>query len=83
MDDELPIVIYIILIADVENLFTELSMVEDFVEMDPAIESEKRFLTNLRVAGEYISKEWMVTAAATTTTTTNTNAGIGNGSTPV
>jgi len=25
MDDELPIVIYIILMADVENLFTELS----------------------------------------------------------
>jgi len=74
MDDELPIVIYIILMADVENLFTELSIVEDFVEMDPAIESEKRFLTNIRVAGEYISKEWMVT-------TTNTNTGIGG--TPV
>jgi len=74
MDDELPIVIYIILMADVENLFTELSIVEDFVEMDPAIESEKRFLTNIRVAGEYISKEWMVTI-------TNTNTGIGG--TPV
>jgi len=31
--------------------------------MDPAIENEKRFLTNIRVAGEYISKEWMVETA--------------------
>jgi hypothetical protein len=33
--------------------------------MDPAIENEKRFLTNIRVAGEYISKEWMVETTAT------------------
>jgi len=31
MDDELPIVIYIILMCNVKHLFTELFLLEDFI----------------------------------------------------
>lgn len=40
MDDELPIVIYIILYSNIPNIFAELSMIEDFISMDPTIETE-------------------------------------------
>jgi hypothetical protein len=49
MDHELPVVIYIILMSKVDNLLSELSIVEDFINLDPSIESEKRLLTNLKV----------------------------------
>ncbi len=40
MDDELPIVIYIIFKADVPNIYSELSYVEDFVKFDVSVENE-------------------------------------------
>ena len=49
MDDELPVVIFIILNSNIKNLFAEISLVEDFINLDPSIESEKKLLTNIRV----------------------------------
>ncbi|EAR86736.2 vacuolar sorting protein 9, VPS9 domain protein (macronuclear) [Tetrahymena thermophila SB210] len=60
MDDELPILIYIILMCNINNLFTELQIVEDFINLDPSIEAEQRFLLNIRMAGKYISDEWVI-----------------------
>jgi len=60
MDDELPIIIYIIVHAQVPDLEAELAFVEDFINLDPTLESEKRLMTNLRVSVQYIVKEWQV-----------------------
>ncbi|KAL4467787.1 hypothetical protein ABPG74_013122 [Tetrahymena malaccensis] len=60
MDDELPILIYIILMCNINNLFTELQIVDDFINLDPSIEAEQRFLLNIRMAGKYISDEWAI-----------------------
>lgn len=49
MDDELPVNIFIVLMCNIKNIFAEFSFVEDFINLDPTIESEKRLITNLRV----------------------------------
>jgi hypothetical protein len=49
MDDELPVVIYILLNSKIPNLFTEISIIDEFVHLDPSIETEKRLITNLKV----------------------------------
>ena len=49
MDDELPIIIYIILYARIPNIEAEFAFIEDFINLDPTLESEKRLMTNLRV----------------------------------
>ena len=49
MDEELPIMIYILLHANLENASAEFNFVDDYVQFDPALESEKRLMTNLRV----------------------------------
>ncbi len=49
MDEELPIMIYILLHAKMENAAAELNFVDDYVQFDPTLESEKRLMTNLRV----------------------------------
>lgn len=40
MDDELPIVIYIVLMCNIPHVYAELSFVEDFVKLDVNIENE-------------------------------------------
>ena len=49
MDDELPVLIYVILFTGIPNVFTELQIIEDYVSMDSTYEAELRFITNLRV----------------------------------
>ena len=49
MDEELPILIYVVLHCNVANIAAELSYVDDFVQLDPALESEKRLMTNIKV----------------------------------
>jgi len=59
MDEELPIMIYILLHARLENAAAELNFVDDYVQFDPTLESEKRLMTNLRVSIQYIADEWI------------------------
>lgn len=59
MDEELPIMIYILLHAKMENAAAELNFVDDYVQFDPTLESEKRLMTNLRVSIQYIADEWL------------------------
>ncbi len=49
MDDELPIIMFILLNSKIENLPSELHLVEDFVSLDPSLESDKRLMTNFTV----------------------------------
>lgn len=58
MDEELPIMIYILLHSQIENISAEFSFVDDYVQFDPALESEKRLMTNLQVSLQYIADEW-------------------------
>lgn len=50
MDEELPILIYILLHSKLENMVAEFNFVDDYVQFDPTLESEKRLMTNLRVS---------------------------------
>ncbi|KRX10706.1 hypothetical protein PPERSA_08701 [Pseudocohnilembus persalinus] len=58
MDDELPVVIYIVLMSKISNLLAELNLVDNFISQDSSLESEKRFLINLQVSTQYIQNEW-------------------------
>jgi len=50
MDEELPIMIYVVLMCKVENIASELAYVDDYVQLDPSLESEKRLMTNIKVS---------------------------------
>lgn len=52
MDDELPIIIYIIIMSSIKNLISKLQFLSDYIQYDPNIESEKRLITNLLVTNE-------------------------------
>lgn len=58
MDDELPIIVYVTLMAEVENIYAEIQFVEDFITNDEALENEKKIITNIRVSLDYIAREW-------------------------
>ena len=58
MDDELPVLIYIVLMSSICHNIMKLSLVEDFLTHDTSMESEIRVLTNLRAAVDYIEHEW-------------------------
>jgi hypothetical protein len=54
MDDELPVMIYIMQISQFDNQFATLAYVDDFCNTDSSIEAEKRSITTLKVSLEYI-----------------------------
>lgn len=58
MDEELPILIYVVLHCQIENIAAELNFIDDYVQLDPTLESEKRLMTNIKVSVQYISEEW-------------------------
>lgn len=60
MDDELPIIIYVIVMSDFRNQYAQCLFLDDFARADPNIENEKRVLTNIKVSLDYISSEWNV-----------------------
>jgi hypothetical protein len=59
MDDELPIIIYVTTQINVENLFAELNMINDYVKCtmrDDLVQN--KMVTNLLSSLLYISKSW-------------------------
>jgi len=60
MDEELPILIYVLLNSKLENTAAEFNFIDDYVQFDPALESEKRLMTNLKVSLQYIANEWEI-----------------------
>lgn len=49
MDDQLPLIIFILVFTETENLISDICFVEDFTDLDSALESEKRLITNIKV----------------------------------
>lgn len=49
MDDELPLIIYIVSQCEVENLASKVNMLEDYVRFIEDFESEQRLVTNIKV----------------------------------
>lgn len=54
MDEELPIIIYILTQADLKNGSAEFNLIDDYVQLDPSLESERRLMTNLKVMSEFV-----------------------------
>ena len=40
MEDELPVVIYIVIMSDIMNVFSQFSFVEDFINANNMLENE-------------------------------------------
>jgi hypothetical protein len=59
MDDELPIIIYIITQVNIENLFAELNMVDDYIKTSMRDELiQNKMVTNMLSSLIYVSKKW-------------------------
>jgi hypothetical protein len=59
MDDELPIIIYIVTQVDIENLFAELNMVDDYLKTSMRDELvQNKMVTNMLSSLIYVSKKW-------------------------
>ena len=59
MDDELPITIYITTQINVDNLFAELFMIDDYIKFSLRdTTKQNKMVTNLLSSLMYISKDW-------------------------
>ena len=59
MDDELPIIIYLITQINVNNLFAELNMVDDYFKCTMRDELiQNKMVTNLLSSLNYVSNKW-------------------------
>ena len=59
MDDELPIIIYLVTQIDIENLFAELYMIDDYIKCTMRDELiQNKMVTNLLSSLSYISLKW-------------------------
>lgn len=61
MDDVLPLTIYCVAVAKIENPASELNIMEDYLSIyDRGFEFEKKLLTNFDVSIKYINNEWEI-----------------------
>ena len=59
MDDELPIIIYLVTQINVENLFAELNMIDDYIKCTMRDELvQNKMVTNLLSSLNYVSDKW-------------------------
>ena len=59
MDDELPIIIYIVTQVNIENLFAELNMVDDYLKTSMRDELiQNKMVTNMLSSLIYVGKTW-------------------------
>ena len=59
MDDELPIVIYLVTQINVDNLFAELYMIDDYIKCTMRDELiQNKMVTNLISSLNYVSNKW-------------------------
>lgn len=49
MDDELPLIIFILVHTTPEFLYSDIHFVEDFIKLETSLESEKRLMVNIKV----------------------------------
>lgn len=60
MDDELPILIFIISRCKVKNLSAHLNFINDYVNHQGTMETEERIMMNLIVSFAFIVDEWSI-----------------------
>ena len=59
MDDELPIIIYIVTQVNIDNLFAELNMVDDYIKTSMRDELiQNKMVTNMLSSLIYVCKKW-------------------------
>jgi hypothetical protein len=59
MDDVVPMFIYVVSLADLTHLQTEINFLEDYINLvEKGLERELRLITNIQVAHQYICHEW-------------------------
>ena len=58
MDEELPLLIYLVARCTVPNLFAELNFIKDFIQCDSQLDDETRLLTNFTNTLIYIKMSW-------------------------
>lgn len=58
MDDELPVLIFVIVKSNVPNFNAEVALLLDYIGRSSRLEKELRLLVNFEAAGKYIANEW-------------------------
>ena len=59
LDDELPIVVYIVTQINIENIFAELNMLDDYIKCSMRDDLvQNKMVTNLLSGAIFISKQW-------------------------
>jgi hypothetical protein len=58
MDDELPVVIYIVAMSSVESLATEVHFLQDYIGDSDRFDNENRILLNIEVSIRFVIENW-------------------------
>ena len=58
MDDELPIIIFVVTMAKVPNLAAEVAMLQEYIGTNVKFEKEARILTDIEASINFIINEW-------------------------
>jgi hypothetical protein len=64
MDDELPILTYVVGKAKVQHFNAEIALLLDYVDRSSKLEREQRLLINLEAAAKFIANEWVLPRVA-------------------
>ncbi len=49
MDDELPIIIFVLIQSDLADAYSQFALIEDFINANSTLEGEQRFVASLKV----------------------------------
>jgi len=58
MDEELPLFIYMCTQIEVENIFTELNLIDHYLKYSKSVDKESKVLTNIMVSVQFIVASW-------------------------
>jgi len=58
MDDEFPLFVYMCTQIEIENIFTELNLVDHYLKYSKSVDKESKVLTNLMMAVQFIVSSW-------------------------
>jgi hypothetical protein len=60
MDDELPIIIYMVAMTDVPSLAAEIRLLQEYIGSSVKFERENRILTDIEASVNFIIHEWTI-----------------------
>ena len=58
MDDEIPLLIYIIAFSDVKSLLAEIEFMQDYMAENSKFEKDLRLLTDIQAGVTFILENW-------------------------